>query len=429
MDSDRLIFRVVPGEGIGHFRLGMSLHEVLIVLRGLPTGPGGADKYTSLHFSRSTPLDKPIVLEIKNLGLKLRFEPKYQKLLVIDVYDVAAIPLDFQGLVVGGQARQGIEAGVLKSMYEVLGVTHSGFRRDDLGKDTYCLQYPGLLVAYTVPAKESVTGIPLVLSNGASPPLVRVTVHEFDFGRVAGIGRAMPATPKRIVEAIVSDDRGVEVYIKDSDQCLMIGVSTSQDVLTCLGPSSRLFFKQEEPIGTKARRKERQNEPSAVQSTHQHQDYFLNYFEQGLDILLDGATHVLKKVIMRTNLIAHPAFGQYEKCAFSVRFAERLGSVASGSRRPGGSNASGKARKPAAPPPTAFDELLGPGATVTEKTATVSCDEPWQSISKKLDIIDEKPMVNEKADQPFGPCYLFGYRHAVFEVDKASMHVASLTLF
>jgi hypothetical protein len=413
-----LAHAVVPGNRVGPFKLGMSLYEVLNVLKLLAPA-SETSKKTLLCFSRSSPLEKPIVVDVCSLGVKLRFDPKYQKLLVIDVYDVDILAMSFQGHLVGGKNNSSSENRSLKLLYEILGVTHTGFRKDELPRDNFCLQYPGLLVAFQVPVKEVFTGIPLVLTGGTSPPLVRVVVHEFEF--VRNVAKPIVRSTGTL-DIYVSDDRPVEIHFREKGGVIAIGESTCQDLISLLGASSKLYIKQQEPIGTKARRQVKDAESG-------NDDYFLNYFELGLDVLVNGSNNTVRKVILRTNLLAHPAFGQYEKCSFTVKFAERLQSTSKRS----GQNAytvSGRTSKKTSPP--SFEDLLTTSVTkplVTDKTVLVSCDEHWQGIAKKLDVLDEKPMVNEKADQPFGPCFLFGYRHSVFEVDKASLQVASLTLF
>jgi len=407
-------------ERVGPFKLGMSLFEVLNVLRTNPPVEN-ALKRTAVLLSRACPMDRPIIVDVKSLGIKLRFEPHYQTLLAIDVYDVNVVALSFQGHVVGGNDRVGPDAGSLKNMYEILGVTHSGFRREELPRDAFCLQYPGLLVAFRVATTEVFTGIPLTTSDGKSPRLLRVVVHEFDF--VRNVSKHLVRT-SRTVEVSVSEDRGVELCVKNrSSATLVIGTSTCQDVLSFLGAPSKLHLKPKEPIGTKARRQNHRAEEA------DHEDYFFNYFDLGIDILLSGDTHVVRKVILRTNLPAHPFFGQYDKCPFILKFTERLPGVA---KRPQAFPGKPQRGSKPNPQPTSLEELLTTNVTkpvVTDKTTMIASDEPWQSIARKLETVDEKPMMNEKADQPFGPCFLYGYRHTVFEIDKASSYLASLTLF
>ncbi len=47
-------------------------------------------------------------------------------------------------------------------------------------------------------------------------------------------------------------------------------------------------------------------------------DYFFNYFNNGIDFLFDGYEHRIKKIILHTNLITKPDFGRYSKCHFKI---------------------------------------------------------------------------------------------------------------
>ena len=48
-------------------------------------------------------------------------------------------------------------------------------------------------------------------------------------------------------------------------------------------------------------------------------DYFYNYFRMGLDILIDGERHVVKKFVLHTNVPSHPLFSKYDRCNFEVK--------------------------------------------------------------------------------------------------------------
>jgi hypothetical protein len=268
---------------------------------------------------------------------------------------------------------------------------------------------------------------------------MRLVIHDFDFPRQL----VRPASsnlqlqlqcPQRTVDVLISDEKPVEIVFKSESTgnfSLVIGESCCQDVLSSLGAPTKMYTKQREPIGTKARR---HNEALMVDGTD---DYFFNYVELGIDVLFEGAKHILKKVILRTNLLGHPTFGQYDKCSFTVKFVEKAPLSTPGAKKPSASMfpSSSTALKNGKKGATqhSFEDLLTSSNPSITKTAVqerlVSCDDHWLVIAKKLDLIEEKPMVHERAEQPFGPCHLFGYRRSVFEVDKASQYLSSLTVF
>ena len=48
-------------------------------------------------------------------------------------------------------------------------------------------------------------------------------------------------------------------------------------------------------------------------------DYFYNYFSLGVDILIDGEKHDVKKFVLHTNIPSHPLFSKYDRCNFQVQ--------------------------------------------------------------------------------------------------------------
>ena len=47
-------------------------------------------------------------------------------------------------------------------------------------------------------------------------------------------------------------------------------------------------------------------------------DYFYNYSGRGLDVLFDGKTHRVKKVVLHTNLPGTHRFGRYTRNFFKI---------------------------------------------------------------------------------------------------------------
>jgi hypothetical protein len=47
-------------------------------------------------------------------------------------------------------------------------------------------------------------------------------------------------------------------------------------------------------------------------------DYFYNYYDRGLDVLFDGQSHQVKKLVMHTNPVGHVNFNVYVKCNFML---------------------------------------------------------------------------------------------------------------
>lgn len=59
------------------------------------------------------------------------------------------------------------------------------------------------------------------------------------------------------------------------------------------------------------------------------QDYFLNFFDLGIDFLMDGSRNVLRKVILHSNTPGETQFGRYERCPWQIVVASNA-SISSG---------------------------------------------------------------------------------------------------
>jgi len=47
-------------------------------------------------------------------------------------------------------------------------------------------------------------------------------------------------------------------------------------------------------------------------------DYFYNYFQHGLDFLISGQTHTVRKIILHTNVPGTPLFQRYKRCPWEL---------------------------------------------------------------------------------------------------------------
>ena len=111
------------------------------------------------------------------------------------------------------------------------------------------------------------------------------------------------------------------------------------------------------------------------------QDYFWNYFSLGFDVLFDGTSHVVKKLVLHTNLLNHYLSMKFSRCNFK------------------------------------FEDLEG--------EITHSCT--WSSIKKVLGEPVGPPVIFERDENPFGFTSFYAYTNCLFEVSKGEK-IASVTL-
>ncbi|KAJ1979749.1 hypothetical protein H4R35_001397 [Dimargaris xerosporica] len=123
-------------------------------------------------------------------------------------------------------------------------------------------------------------------------------------------------------------------------------------------------------------------------------DYFYNYYELGLDVLLDGSSHRCKKVLLHTNVPGHYDFGRYQKCFFTLKLA------------------SGSDTDPA-------------------QAETIDHDSKWDTVRALLDQTPGEPVIFNRGSSeqnPFGPTLFYGHGRLIFEVMQNG-YIPTVTLF
>jgi len=166
--------------------------------------------------------------------------------------------------------------------------------------------------------------------------------------------------------------------------CSLDFKSTTQDVLSSLGPPSRIFYKDEDKM------KIHTNSYSGLGC----EDYFYNYFALGVDILFDVQKHVVKKFILHTNFPCHHEFNRYVKCNFIIRL----------------------------PIPNHNDKDKKAGLI------TVHPDSKWPDIQPYFGVSGKPVVHNQSSANPFGATLFYGYKNVIFEVMQNS-YIASVCLF
>lgn len=120
--------------------------------------------------------------------------------------------------------------------------------------------------------------------------------------------RSMPVIAKPVV---LHPSQGM--LFSETNSMLRFG-NTPQDALTLLGSPQYISYKKSNPLSIH----ERLHVRDKSDARDFQYDYFYNYFEMGLDILFDAATHTIKKFIVHTNFPTHPNFNLYQKCNFTI---------------------------------------------------------------------------------------------------------------
>jgi hypothetical protein len=86
-------------------------------------------------------------------------------------------------------------------------------------------------------------------------------------------------------------------------------LSSAEDIRAELGEPMLLYYKEDDRITIHAPTRS-DNSPSNdcqssyfISTNHSHMTDFMNYFNHGIDFLMDGSSHILKKIILHSNTV------------------------------------------------------------------------------------------------------------------------------
>uniref|UniRef100_A0AAV1VG65 Uncharacterized protein n=1 Tax=Peronospora matthiolae TaxID=2874970 RepID=A0AAV1VG65_9STRA len=293
----REMWRIELGVGVGPFRLGASIAEVLHALKSrLPVRP------FEISYDAVAPYKRDVVVDSAEDGFRLHFDSVRQILKLIEFYDVNRVALKFGRVVIFG----GDIAATFMSVYNLFGPTFPGHY--EAAGQSYILGYEGGCVKFPIPTEfrdlyQNGTDLPIEFPNGATPAATGLMVFVGGDYRSPGL----PAPTKKHyfeeIEVEVSEEN-TSLYFTGRKQRIQLGWSP-QEVISELGAPVSVFRKAEDP------------DDGSTIAGGLVSDYFHNYPHLGLDVLYDSM-HRASKVILKTNALGHPDFGAYNKCNFRL---------------------------------------------------------------------------------------------------------------
>ena len=94
---------------------------------------------------------------------------------------------------------------------------------------------------------------------------------------------------------------------------IRLGITTAQDLACDLGSPLRTFYKEDDrmAIHSRTRSDEDNTDPSCTVVYYPNCPFahimceldFYNYFQHGIDFLISDHTHIVKKIILHTNVV------------------------------------------------------------------------------------------------------------------------------
>ena len=290
------------------------------------------------------------------------------------------------------------------------------------------MSYPGITFAFPIPPifsnlfgndqKDNNQSMPMEFPNGTTPIATNVYVYNgYDF-RSPNLPQdfdddSYKSTIVRHVD--VNIGKGIVVYNDLNPEGRFVNFNdTTQDVLMALGAPNYIYYKRHDKLrihATKTKKNRQQNGEQetaiATTATESHLsitnneeasreltavDYFYNYFTLGFDIMFNGKTHLVQKIILHTNFPGSKDFNIYVKCNFKL------------------------------------DATQFPH---TKTKYVITADTKFAEIERILENeLCSKPLVNDTttASNPFGGTRFYAYNNCIFEVMKNG-HINTAVLF
>ncbi|KAF9402556.1 hypothetical protein BGX21_009629 [Mortierella sp. AD011] len=317
---------IVPGKHLGWFRLGMSLWDVIRLLRD----QAALIPVVELKYSDEEPFAADIVLRLVSNGIELLFEPYSQRLRLIHVHDFSRLRLTYSG----GEG--------LSLVFPIPAKHISTYQNSTDQNAELPIEFPD----GNTPVASHMYIFPRPDRSDCSDWLTATTVSASTLARYiqdsgspshhgGRIGEGRPEL-ERVIAKINTGALLQFVGANQSQKCLIqLNVTTPQDLLADLGSPGSIYYKeddkmqihsdtddssqiQQEDDGILGEMEDigydRTNRPA--EGSQKPNDYFYNYFHLGIDVLFDGVTHRCKKIVLHTNVPGHFDFQSYKRCPF-----------------------------------------------------------------------------------------------------------------
>lgn len=387
--------------GQWEFVLGMPLYQAIEILKR----ECECIKKIQITYSEQNPLDLDVVVGLTQDGIRLLFDPKSQRLKMIEVYDVTKVKLRYCN-------KHFCSHDILPTVDQIhhsFGPTLPG--QVDTKQQLFVLLFRGVLFAFPFWNATNNNSISLERSDLNAVLLSRLCIFSGNDPSEA----KPPSLPLEcfhgnsfsdgveVVRGSEGDIRGLKLQVVfDDPQHSKLGDKRPkvlerevrfgdrpQEVSLLLGAPNRVFFKDEDKM--------RIHSPPPRDLSHS--DYFFNYFTLGLDLLFDALTHKVKKFVLHTNFPGHYNFNVYHRCDFTILFP--------------------------------IDKLLSNDSSM--KQLSITPYTKWAEVQDFLTRPADKPVIlnrtsSTNSSNPFGPTHCYGYQNLIFEVMRNS-HISSVTIF
>ncbi|KAH7105407.1 UPF0183-domain-containing protein [Auriculariales sp. MPI-PUGE-AT-0066] len=285
-----------PGVGAGTFDLGHSLWQVINIIREDKTTYPKVD----LQWDVDSPATSPIILRTPH------------RLSMISVHTLRSSPpltLRYKDSVISSWSPDNQADVVLrrKDVGSAFGPTYPG--------DS--MRYPGVWFGFDDDRDQ---GKPHAKpsADDRTMQVRKVVITQKGEKDALEEPEACPAMHGELHRARIRLHEGVDLYFYPSFTTAVsvrIGQTSAQDLSLDVGTPLRVYYKEDDRMNIHASAQTQQDDAVS--------DYFYNYLQYGMDILISGKTHIVKKIILHSNIPGSPMFQRYKRCPWEFVGADK----------------------------------------------------------------------------------------------------------
>ncbi|PKS08289.1 hypothetical protein jhhlp_005233 [Lomentospora prolificans] len=267
--------QLYPKRALGFLALGASLHDVLTRLKAEPT----RFPQLELMYSRESPVQEPVTVNLPANGIRLRFDGAQQRLRLIEVLDftrnhitfndrdlvrpVSVAPAAGETTGSGGPSFKHIYHKLLGPTYAGEYIPPNGDNESDVG--VYVLSYPGVAFTFKLPASIYSPDKDVVSLLSAVPNQTATSMAVFDgpswaearatlWTAVLPSIKSNPAIPRNkdvpadeISLVRIHGGGKLQLFRKWTNSSIWIhlGETTPQELVIELGPPNAIYRKND----------------------------------------------------------------------------------------------------------------------------------------------------------------------------------------
>ena len=291
--SQRRILEIVPTEGVGLFCLNSSINYIISNLRS----EGELFEHVEILVGNSfyeTKINEAIQINLDSEGIKLYFNSSSQRLELIELNLTKVkrkIPIYYKKhLIVDNDSFTGLSYNYINSLFGP-----SNMPKLINNEKQLLLRYDGISFIFDNSGVDKEDTV--ILGSDASLAKVLIYSGKSLHESLLSENIVFPHV-KVYIEKL--ENRGIIISLSEEEVIFVQFGDLIENVQHKLKNSSYVYYKEE------------------------NNEYFLNYFSLGLDLMFDSITNRVKKIILHCNNPYDSKFGIYTRCNFVLDINKNL---------------------------------------------------------------------------------------------------------